>query len=332
MNGREAYLRRTATIPAYLLTFVVSVIVIPLVLPVVFIVDLFWWRHFALTRAWAVWLAYFGCEAVAIVVASWLWLAQRRNPEKYLRSLFALERWWARTLFRVGVWTYGITIKIEGGDSAANGPFVLLVRHVSPADNLFPVVFVADRHRIFPRMVINRSLLRDPSMDIVANRLPNAFVRAGSKNSLQDIRKVAALARDLGPNDAVAIFPEGALFTPARRAESVMALRDGRDSELADKAEQLENVLLPHLGGTLALLNAADNVDVVFCAHAGLDDAATYRAILGGAAIGTSLRLRFWRVAAADIPHGREARSRWLLDEWSKLDQWVGEALEGTVT
>ena len=325
--GREAVLRRAVTIPAYVVWFAASVVLTPAALLVLVPIDLAGRRRFALTRAWALVVVYLYAGVAGLAIATWIRLTRGSSPERYLERNFALQCWWGRTLFRAGTRLFGIRVEVEGNEVASTGPFVLLTRHASPIDNLVPSVLVSDRFGIRLRWVINRNLLRDPCLDIVANRLQNAFVHAGSEGSVHDLRKVTSLAKNLGPRDGVAIFPEGALFTPARLAAAIADLREGRDPEIAARAEQLRHVLPPHVGGTVSVLNAAAQADVVFCAHAGLDGAATYRSIAAGAPVGVTLRVRFWRIPAAAIPRGRTERSHWLLEQWQEVDRWVGDAL-----
>ncbi len=329
-EGRQKLVRRGVTIPAYMLALVLVALTTPVVLPLLALSDMLRRSRFALSRAWTFGLIYLISEAVALSAAAWISLRPNDTRERSLRRSALLQQRWSRSLLRLVRWIYRIQLVVEGGDCANDGPFLLLIRHVSPIDNLIPGALIG-RNRILPaRYVINRMLLRDPSVDVVAGRLGSAFVRAGSEGSLQDIRKVAALARDLGPDDIVVIFPEGALYTPARHAEAIAALREGRDPALAELAASFQRVLPPHLGGTFALLSAAEGVDVVFCAHTGLESAASYGAIARGEPIGTTLRVRLWRVPAAEIPTGRSERGRWLLEQWSEVDRWAGEPGEST--
>ncbi len=146
---------------------------------------------------------------------------------------------------------------------------------------------------------------------------------AGTSDSESEIRRVEALGRDLGPNDGVLIFPEGALFTPARRSRVIARLQDSDDTALLRRAESYQNLLPPRLGGSTALLEAARGVDVAFLAHTGLEGATEYRNILHGGLIGRTIRLRIWRVPAAQVPASRDERTEWLFDQWQRLDDWV---------
>ncbi|MFN0148492.1 MAG: hypothetical protein ACKVT1_18470, partial [Dehalococcoidia bacterium] len=195
--------------------------------------------------------------------------------------------------------------------------------HVSVVDNLIPAVFVAGAKGLRLRWVMNRSLLRDPALDLFGNRLPNCFVRGRSDDSASEIERVRQLAAGLGPGDGVAIFPEGTLYSPAKRAQVIRRLEQGGDAALLAQAQRLQHTLPPRLGGTLALLEAARGADAVFCAHTGLEGALDKASIAAGGLIGRELRIHFRRIPAAAIPEGREALTGWLLEQWAELDRWV---------
>ena len=45
--------------------------------------------------------------------------------------------------------------------------------------------------------------------------------------------------------------------------------------------------------------------------------------------MGTSVRLKFWRFAAAEVPSDRDELIAWLYDRWQVLDDWIGEMRAG---
>ena len=120
------------------------------------------------------------------------------------------------------------------------------------------------------------------------------------------------------------IDPEGTLFSPEKRLRVIAKLRATADPELVARAEAMPNVLPLRLGGALALIEGAPEADLVFCAHTGLEKATRRADIALGSFTGTTLRVRFWRISAANVPADREGRVRLLLDEWAKVDAFVG--------
>ena len=95
------------------------------------------------------------------------------------------------------------------------------------------------------------------------------------------------------------------------------------DREMLDYTRSLRAVLPPRLGGTLALLEAAPEADVVFCAHTGFEGTASIGDIWSGRLIHRVIRIEFRRIPRHAIPEDREARLDWLLDEWGRIDRWV---------
>jgi hypothetical protein len=57
--------------------------------------------------------------------------------------------------------------------------------------------------------------------------------------------------------------------------------------------------------------------------HHGLDGLAHVADIFRGALVGRTVRVRFRRVRADDVPSDPAARASWLYDEWQREDDWV---------
>lgn len=84
-------------------------------------------------------------------------------------------------------------------------------------------------------------------------------------------------------------------------------------------------MLAPRTGGVLAAIEAAPTADVIFVAHTGLDDMITVKDIWRGLPMEQTVRSRWWRVTAAQIPKTREERMSWLYGWWEQIDQWIVE-------
>jgi len=52
------------------------------------------------------------------------------------------------------------------------------------------------------------------------------------------------------------------------------------------------------------------------------------RDFLKGSLLGTTIRVKFWRVPFGEIPKDHEGRVRWLYEWWKRVDEWTG-ALSG---
>jgi len=176
-----------------------------------------------------------------------------------------------------------------------------------------------------PRIVLKNTLMWEPTIGILMHRLPNRFVRPDPRPG-QDLRsQIADLARGLDSDDALLIFPEGGNFTPGRRTRAIARLRHLGLEQMAVRAEKWTHVLAPRPGGVAAALGAAPGVDVLLCAHTGLDHLATVGDIWRELPMDKELTLRWWRVPRAHIPSDPDGISEWLFEEWARIDAWIGE-------
>jgi 1-acyl-sn-glycerol-3-phosphate acyltransferase len=158
------------------------------------------------------------------------------------------------------------------------------------------------------------------------------FVRRGSGDTEAELERMRALAVGLGPDEGILIYPEGTRCTADKLARAKQIVAE-RQPALAPLAERLRHVLPPRLGGTVALLEAARGADVVIFGHVGLDGFEYISDIWSGAIVGTTVRLKFWRHPAAEVPGGRDELIAWLYDRWQELDDWIAEVRAGgTVT
>lgn len=282
-------------------------------------------------RALAFFGLYLGAELVGVALALAIGLVtlggRLGGGARYVAWNAELQRHWTQSIFRASVWLFGMQVEVEGAALAARGPMLLFVRHTSSADTLLAAAMVANPHRLLLRYVLKRELLWDPCLDLVGKRLPNAFVDRRSPRSQGEIDAVVSLTAGLDEHSAVLIYPEGTRFEPAKLARSVEKLAEMGLPHLAAISSRYERVLPPRLGGPLALLEAAPDVDVVFLDHTGFEGAATFASFWGGGLVGKTLHVRIRRFAASSVPVvGRDA---WLFERWADLDVWVrqhGEA------
>jgi 1-acyl-sn-glycerol-3-phosphate acyltransferase len=239
---------------------------------------------------------------------------------------YGVMRWFVGTIARAALRVARVRVEIR--DSAAaeavltarETPIVALSIHSGEGDSLLVLDMLLRRHRRNPRIVMHQALALDPLIDMLGNRLPNRFIdpRGG------DIEvEIAAMSRELGPKDAVLIFPEGGNFTTERRRRSIeRLLRRGHVAQ-AEQAEAMEHLAAPRPGGALAALDSAPDADVVFMAHFGCPDG--FGEVWRQLPEPTSIVVQLWHVPAREIPAGTEARIDWLFGWWRTLDAWVGE-------
>ena len=277
------------------------------------------------TRALAFFALFLGCEAAGLVGAALLWAAtlggRLGGPRRWLEANAALQRLWSGALFHGSRRLFSMAVSAEGLDLASPAPFLLFARHASVADAVLAAAFVANPRRLLLRYVLKRELLFDPCLDVVGQRLPNAFVRRSGPGLDSEVAAVAALAEGLDARSGVLIYPEGKRFSEARREAAVASLAEKGEAHLARVAGTFRNVLPPKVRGPLALLDAAPGVDVLLLEHTGFEGAATFPEFWHGALAGGTLHVRLRRFAASEIP--AEGRDLWLFERWAEMDRWI---------
>ena len=220
----ERWARRAITIPACLLGLAIAVPLLPVLLAGALLLDLFRDRRLPTVRLVLFALVYLGCESAGLLASLVLWLGSIGDRERRLRWFYALQSAWASSIFAAACRIFGIEVDVVGDESIGRGPLLLFSRHTSLADTILPAVYVARRHGLRLRWVLKRELLWDPCLDVVGRVLPNVFVRRGSYDSAREIAAVRSLARDLGEDEGVLVYPEGTRFTPAVRDRVAAAL------------------------------------------------------------------------------------------------------------
>lgn len=326
--------RRAITLPLYLGLLAGLVGLLPLLVPAALLFDLVRRRELATLRCLVFLVLYLTCEVAGILGSAALWLASPLLgglASERSRSLhYALQSWWAGSLYRGTQILYGLRQVVEEGASdPGRGPVIVFARHASVGDTVIPAVFLSRRHGLRLRYVLKRELLWDPCLDLVGNRLPNYFVRRGSGEAAREAQGVARLLEGMGPRDGVLIYPEGTRFTPAKRERALAHLEKGAGQRLLARARAFECALPPRSGGSLALLEANPGADALFCAHVGFDAAATFWHFWNGRLTGQTIHVAFWRVPASEIPKGRDAQLDWLYDQWAHMDAWVRDHAPG---
>jgi 1-acyl-sn-glycerol-3-phosphate acyltransferase len=320
--------RRLLTIPGYTLAWLLWLGGTPIWLSLALVFDVVRRGGWVALRGGVLLGVYLSCEIVGMVASGGLWGWRRIfgiDERRWVDLHFRLETWWGATLFRAVVRIFGLEVAVEGDGDAelGRGPYLLLLRHASSGDTLLASALISAPHGLRLRYVLKRELLWDPCLDIVGNRLPHVFVDRSSEDSQREILRVQALARDLGARDGVLIYPEGTRFSDAKRRRVLERLGREGDVKMLDYARSLASVLPPRLGGTLGLLDAAPDADVVVCAHTGFEGAASLATVWRGGLVGQVIRVYFRRIPRARIPTSREARSAWILEEWQRVGAWV---------
>jgi 1-acyl-sn-glycerol-3-phosphate acyltransferase len=171
--------------------------------------------------------------------------------------------------------------------------------------------------------VLKDLLQLDPLIDVYLNRLPNHFVSADPAVGYGSEEAIADLARNLGEEDALLIFPEGANFTPQRRTRAIQRLRDRGLLAAVRRAEAMRHLLPPRPGGVVAALQSAPHADVVLVAHTGLEHLSTVRDLWRSLPMDKTLHLRWWFIPAAEVPRDETRLTDWLYHWWETIDAWI---------
>ncbi len=274
-------------------------------------------------------IVFFVAESVSVIVLFALWIAsgfgRRIHTPRWQAAHYSFMRSYLRVLVRAAAVTFNVAFDVDMDD--ANGPpdgtsrpLIVLSRHAGPGDSFLLVHGLLERGR-HPRIVLRDTLQLVPSIDVTLNRIPNVFVSPHTRHLAA--RQVARQAADLGPRDALVIFPEGRNFTAQRRLRSIERLEElGRHRE-ADEARQMRHVLTPRSGGALSAINAQPDADVVFVGHTGLENLSSVVDLWRGLPMDARVKAKVWRAPRGSAPKSRDAATTWLLGWWRMIDAWI---------
>ncbi len=197
-------------------------------------------------------------------------------------------------------------------------PALVFCRHAGPGDSLLIVDAAINRGGARPRIVLKDAMQWDPAIDVALNRLPNRFIRSGS----EAVAAIEDLAEDVQAGDALVLFPEGGNYTPGRRERAIEKLDEIGRPDLAARARQLENVLLPRATGALAAMAAAPQAGVVVVGHVGLEHMSTVRDLWREMPMDKTVVTKVWSIPRQELPPPDE-REAGLYDHWIELDEWI---------
>ena len=129
-------------------------------------------------------LAWSAGETAALTVSLCLWLVSgfggRLDTEPYQARHYAVMKWFLDLIYRAARRACGLSVTVTG--PAGSGPRERPPAHRAqpprrPGDSLLLIHYLLSVCERRPRVVMKATLQLDPSMDILANRVPNAFLR-----------------------------------------------------------------------------------------------------------------------------------------------------------
>ncbi len=319
--------RRLVTLPLLVIVTLVLTVALPLLLLVSLLLAMLLPGARAAPRVLLFLTVFLWCETLGVIACGWLWLTDghSRDParrERFLERNFVLQFWWAGCLKEAAARLFRLRFIVEDDAILTGDGVIMLPRHCSIGDTLIPIVFYCARQGRRLRYVLKRELLFDPCLDIVGNRLPNYFVDRRSQDTASEVAGIQQLTTDLPPDHGILIYPEGTRFSHTKRL-AVQRRLEERDPELAARTESWDRVLPPRTAGPVGLLTRNPGRDVVFCAHTGFEGSASFRTLFNGSWLDTTVRIRFWRIAYADLPSGAEALREFLLEQWERMNREV---------
>jgi len=287
-------------------------------------------------------LVWFVAETLALVMLAGLWVVSgfggRLRTEPYQSRHYGVMRWFLDVMYRGAEKTYGLRVEVDEPEATASElaarlarPVIVLSRHAGPGDSFLLVHQLLSVYRRRPRVIMKAALQLDPSVDIVGNRLPNVWIKGRQTGERIFTEQIERLARGLGQDDALVIFPEGGNWTPHRWRRGIRRLEQKGRSDLAARARDMPNLLPPRPGGALAAVAACPDADVIFVAHAGLDNIITLGDVWGKFPIDQVIRAKWWRVPLDQVPRSadHEAQVQWLYSWWERIDTWITENRPG---
>lgn len=250
-------------------------------------------------------------------------LGTRIKTEKMQSAHYAFMRWWLATIDKVARKLFHIRIHIEDRPVPRPGPILVFSRHAGPGNSLLLIGTILVGYERRPRIVMLAKLQWEPMFDIMLNRTPNRFIKHDPKRRGMYIETIADLASGLGDKDAFVLFPEGKDFTPKVRQRAIDYLKSKGHDAAAVRAEKMEHVLPPRHGGVMAALRNARQADVVFVAHAVLEEVGTFKQLWSRIPLSQPIVARYWRIPPSEVPEGQDELIEWLYGWWERIDKWI---------
>jgi 1-acyl-sn-glycerol-3-phosphate acyltransferase len=287
-------------------------------------------------------LIWFAAETSALFMCLGLWIVSgfggRLRTEPFQSRHYSVMRWFLDLVYRAGTSTFGVRVEVDEPELTAQEqaarlarPVIVLSRHAGPGDSFLLVRHLLSVYGRRPRVVMKATLQLDPSLDIVANRLPNVFIQHSKTGERHFVQQIERLAAGLDQSGALVIFPEGGNWTPGRWLRGIRRLEQQGREDLAERARDMPNLLPPRSGGALSAIAACPEADVIFVAHAGLDRLVSVRDIWRSLPMDQVVRAKWWRVPVGEVPRSadHEAQVQWLYQWWERIDAWISQNRPG---
>jgi 1-acyl-sn-glycerol-3-phosphate acyltransferase len=317
-------LRRPLSLTIVTVVLLVGLVLSPIVLPVLFLVDLGTRTSLRRCRMWSLVISVLAVELMAAIsgIVLLLWHIGRLDDPPAQTRLHRLELWWAgrhAAGFRLFA---GLRWDVENPEELEHGNAIVLARHASHADALLPLILFGTMggHRLL--YTLKEELQWAPAMDIVGNRIPNVFVNRTPGPDSPLAARIEQLAHEIDEHHVAVIFPEGTFFTPERLDRAATRIAEIRP-DLEARARSLVHLLPPRPAGTISLLRGAPEADLILVAHVGMEAFGDLAAIRHNLPLAEPVQVRLWRISRTNVPTDEDEFGAWLLDRWIDVDRWI---------
>jgi 1-acyl-sn-glycerol-3-phosphate acyltransferase len=325
------WVRRLVVVPSLFILISTVLSVIPLGLALLLIFSFLIPGKWRPLRLAGFALVYAVLQYLGLIAAFGLWLISgfgwRIRSPWFVDRHYGLLRFMLAGLVLSARWMFRLHIVAEDDEPETvhvlDSGLLVLSRHAGPGDSFLLVDRLLRRRRLRPRIVLKHTLQWDPFIDVVLNRLPSRFVDNTPGAGQRVAVGIAELATDLGPRDAVVIFPEGGNFTPKRRLRAIERLRAAGLEEQTDQAERLHNLLPPRPIGVYSATTAAPRAGIAVVGHTGLDRLQTLRDVWRELPSEKTLLVTWRWFAPDDVPDSLPELTRWLNSVWAGVDGWI---------
>lgn len=277
-------------------------------------------------------IAYFARELAVMLACGGLWVASGAgaliDTERFQLLHWRVLRWFVQGLADAVRSMLRVDVHEEPSPEATQAlrgsqPLIVLSRHAGPGDTIFMIDQLVSRFGRRPSIVFKQTLTVDPSVDLIAHRLPHVVLDPADPEECE--ARIEIVSSNLGEGGVLLLFPEGGNFTPERRRRAIRSLRRRGERRAAIKARGMSHVLPPRPAGAQAAIRGNPHASVVFAAHTGLGLATYPLDLWRETPIGRTLYTRMWLVPRAEIPTDPEEQVSWLNDWWARIDRWIDE-------
>jgi len=322
------WIRRPASILGLILATLLSPLVSPIALLLAFLADLFTRTpRFRRTRVVSLLTALTFVDFAGLVIVFSIWLVspfgRRTRTEKDQSRYQRVMAWWTNKL--IGAISAASPLPIDRSEldeQLLMGNAIVIGRHRSLLDAVLPAAIIGEVG-VRTLYVLKEDLRWEPNIDIVGHRMGHVFVDRQAQGENDELKPIRELASRIDEESVGVIFPEGTFFNERRKARAVKALEKLNPTH-AEMAQRMKYLLPPRPAGTLALLEAAPDADVVILGHVGFEPFGTIGQIMANLGAQHRVTVRAWRYPREALPTNNDELIDWLFERWAELDRWIG--------